>query len=90
MSEVKDAAIKLFGRTISLPPGRELAANGSSATAASIDDCSDHSNRSFSSSSPPEEESCRTEREAHGDDIQVCAIWFLTFWVEFGFEFSSW
>ena len=89
MSEVKDATIKLFGRTIPLPLSRELAANGSSATAASIDDCSDHSNHSFSSS-PPEEESCRTEREAHGYDMQVCDIWFLTFWVEFGFEFSRW
>ena len=63
MSEVKDSAIKLFGRTISLPFSHEV--NGSSAPAP--DDCL---NRSLPSSSlsPCEEDGSAGETEAEADD----------------------
>ncbi|RDX87950.1 hypothetical protein CR513_30514, partial [Mucuna pruriens] len=63
MSEViKDSAIKLFGRTISLPRNNEVSANGSSSDP---QDCSHHSPPS--SSSFPREVSSTTELEAERD-----------------------
>lgn len=56
---MKDSAIKLFGRTISLPHNRKVSANDSS---------SDHSPPSYSSS--PGELSSATKHEA--ERIEVC------------------
>ncbi|TKY69667.1 Cyclic dof factor 3 [Spatholobus suberectus] len=65
MSEViKDSAIKLFGRTISLPRN-EVSANGSSSEPAPPEACSHHSPPS--SSSFPREVSSTTEHEAERD-----------------------
>ncbi|KAI4314147.1 hypothetical protein L6164_027083 [Bauhinia variegata] len=64
MSEVKEPAIKLFGRTISLPFNPQNSANDSSLPAS--EDCS--LNSPISSSSSPREENCELrEPQARGD-----------------------
>lgn len=62
---IKDSAIKLFGRTISLPRNREFSANDSSSSS----EPADHSPPSSSSS--PRELSFSTEHEAKRDN-KVC------------------
>ncbi|KAK7407380.1 hypothetical protein VNO78_09251 [Psophocarpus tetragonolobus] len=72
MSEViKDSAIKLFGRTISLPRNNQVSANGSSSDQLPAPplDCSRHSPPS--SSSFPRELSSTTEHEPHNDKKQT-------------------
>ncbi|KAK7309802.1 hypothetical protein RJT34_06833 [Clitoria ternatea] len=61
---IKDSAIKLFGRTISLPRHSEVSVNGSSSGPA-LEDCSDHSPPSSSYS--PREVNSTTQHEAEND-----------------------
>lgn len=69
MSEAaKDSAIKLFGRTISLPRHKEVSANGSSSEPAPPQDYSHHHSPP-SSSSFPREVTSTTNHEPESDKV---------------------
>ncbi|KAJ7953826.1 Cyclic dof factor like, partial [Quillaja saponaria] len=65
MSEVKDPAIKLFGKTISLPPKQEIKLIESSGVAAA-EDSYDHNS---CSSTPDEQEGQERDKESSGKDL---------------------
>jgi len=65
---VKDSAIKLFGRTISLSRHHQVSANGSSSEPAPPQDYSHHHSPP-SSSSFPREVMSTTEREPERDKV---------------------